>query len=118
MQQNKVTFLNLPKSEYIEKEVEKKIEMLKTIFEPIMKCDVTLSYRRFHNKLGHYQAEILIAIPNQASIICRISNNRTVRGIYIAVRDAFTTAEHLLKKRIQHLRHFKHDGITDVDSTL
>ncbi len=101
-----ITFLDFAKSEYVEKAVLKRIKKLQIFFHPIVSCKVIVSSPHRHSISNRaYHIEILTFIPGEDAIVARSGlKGKPQQGIYVAIRDAFDTAEHLLKKRAENFR--------------
>lgn len=116
MSHHQITFLDFKKSEFVEKAILKRIHKLETFFQSIISCKVTVSCPHRHSKSHRvYQLEILITIPNEEPIVVRSSSERAARGLYVAIRDSFDTAERLLQKHVQHLRKFENLTLSDLE---
>lgn len=94
-----IKFHNIPASEAVEAEINKRAEKLQQICDRIIRCDVTVETNGKHKHQGHlYEVRIDLTIPGTEIALNRIHPNEDV---YVAVRDAFDAATRKLQEHIK-----------------
>ena len=95
-----VSFRNMEPSPAIETQTRKKAEKLEQYFHHLTSCRVVIEApHRHHHKGKIYHVRIEMGVPRKPELV--VSNereeNHAHEDVYVALRDAFKTAERLLR---------------------
>jgi len=118
--QNKpqITFQNIDRSEFIEKDILKKTEQLTRLHPEVMACHVVVDapHKGMH-KGQIYEVHLNLKIPgNDIAVTREPGVNHAHEDIYVAIRDSFNAARRILKSRAgkNHDRVSKGPSIKDI----
>ncbi len=95
-----VSFRNMEPSKAIEDRVREKAAKLEQYFHHLTSCRVVIEApHRHHHKGKIYHVKIEMGVPRKSELV--VSNereqNHAHEDIYVAIRDAFATAERQLR---------------------
>ena len=109
--ETEVVFHNLDPSEFLERIIREKAAKLTRFFADIIHCRVTIEAPHHHQHQGRlYRAGITLKVPGQHIVVSKSSsNNPQHEDAYVAIRDAFESAKHQLRRYHQKIkRSLKH----------
>lgn len=113
-----LSFTNSPPSEPLRQRIEARVSRLERYFQGIIACRVfvEISNKSQYN-VQDYSVRILLTVPGQELAISAHPrpNGRTHRDAYVAVRDAFDTAERRLKDYSARLREMRKSPTPDEE---
>lgn len=101
-----ITFRDFPESDAVWLAVQKRVEKLETFFNNIVKCDVVISMPHRHRHAHRiYHIKIHLSMAGKDVFIDRDpEENEAHTDIYVAIRDAFNSAERILQDRARKMR--------------
>jgi ribosomal subunit interface protein len=101
-----ITFRNLEPSAAIEGNIQKHIAKLDTFYDRIMDCRVMVEVPHRHHRKGHlYHLRIDLTVPGGELVVNRDPPEHQVNeDIYVAIRDAFNSAERELRHYAERQR--------------
>ncbi|GIL17706.1 MAG: hypothetical protein BroJett040_14570 [Oligoflexia bacterium] len=101
-----ITFIDFPESDAIWLAVQERIEKLTHYNDHIIKCEVTISCpHRHHHADRYYHVNVHIYLPRNEIVISRNpEKDEAQKDIYVAIRNAFDSAERVLKEKIRMRR--------------
>jgi len=113
-----ITFQNIDRSEFIEKDILKKTDLLTRHHPEILGCHIVVSapHKGMH-KGQIYEVHINIKVPgNDISVTREPGINHAHEDVYVAIRDSFSKAKRLLSNRAgkAHDRKSKGPSIKDM----
>lgn len=98
-----VTFRNVPASEVVEANIRSHIDKLEQFYNRLMGCRVVVEVPHKHHHLGNlYHVRIDLTVPGGELVVKRDPpEHHAHEDIYVAIRDAFRSAERELKDYAQ-----------------
>src|SRR5690554_288454 len=123
-----LSFTNLPPSEPLRQRVEQRVTRLERYFQGIIACRVFIEItNQSQHNIQDYSVNIVLTVPGQELAISANPrpNERGHRDAYVAIRDAFDTAERRLKDYSGRLREMRKspapddepEAIDEIDAT-
>lgn len=114
-----ITFLDFPRSEFIEKSILNRLDKLDTFFSPIIRCKVIISSPHHQSHASRqYFVEILISIPgNDVIVVNSARRTKAPHSVYDSISDAFSKAERVLKRRSEQLHKNKNKNDVALNNT-
>jgi len=105
-----ISFLDFPRSEFVEKAIETKLIKMESFFTPIVRCKVIVSCPHHHSHSHRqYYVEILVSIPgNDIVVVNAASKSKADQSVYDAISESFRKAERALKRKSEQLHKDKH----------
>lgn len=106
MKNPQIIFRNMPYSDFVYKNIEKKAKNLQHFFPNIMTCKVSAEAPHHHHHRGNlYRVRIDIRVPDRELVTNRGKTRRhDHENIYVAIRDAFERAKRLLQNHASRRR--------------
>lgn len=100
-----ITFRNLPPSEAVESSIRDHITKLNRYYDHITSCRVVVEGSTRHHQGNLYHIAIDLRVPGKELVVKRDpGHNQAHEDIYVAIRDAFDTAERELKEFVERQR--------------
>ena len=102
----KITFHNLPPSQFIEGRIREKAEKLTRFADRIIGCHVTVELPHKHHQKGVvYRVTVDLTFPKGEVVANRSPDlDHSHEDVYVAIRDAFDAAMRQLESRFQKQR--------------
>lgn len=103
-----ISFRHMDPSPNVETAIRKRAERLDRFFPRIMGCRVVVEAPHRHHRKGKlYEVRIDLTVPGEEIAVTRSGpRNHAHEDVYVAIRDAFNTADRLLE---DHARKFRGD---------
>lgn len=93
--QPKITILDVPQSQALEKDILKRVEKLEQFYPNLTSCDVVIRQEQKHQSQGRlYRPRISLNVPGDKINV----NHSANENVYVALRDAFNACQRQLKE--------------------
>jgi ribosomal subunit interface protein len=101
-----ITFRNLDPSDFIEARVRERVDRLEKFHGRITSCHVSIEApHRHHHKGVLYHVRLDLRVPGKDIVVSRDPGDDNAHGdVYVAIRDAFETAERQLAEHTRVMR--------------
>lgn len=100
-----ITYRGLEPSEFIDQNVEKRVERLEHFYPNITSCHVTIELPHQHHQRGNrYRVQVDVAVPGASVVSTQGAEDPAHEDAYVAIRDAFNAATRQLEDRIRRIR--------------
>lgn len=101
MQPVRITIRDIPNSDAIEAQIQKKAEKLSRLYDRIKSCHVVVDVPQKHKHQGKlFGVRIDLAVPGKELVVNRVLNE----DLYVAIRDAFDAAHRQLEAYVDRQR--------------
>ena len=102
----KITFKDIPQSDFVEKKIREKVEKLEQFAGDITSCRVTVEApHQHHNKGNLYNVKVDVTLPGEEIVATRNpAEHHAHEDIYVAIRDAFNAARRQLENYVRKRR--------------
>jgi ribosomal subunit interface protein len=102
----RITFHDMPPSEFIENRIREKADKLARFSERIIDCHVTVEMpHRHHHKGVVYRVNVDLRLPKGEIVANRSPDaDHSHEDVYVAIRDAFDAATRQLESLVQKQR--------------
>ncbi len=85
-------------SESIDARVRARVEKLEAVFSDITSCRVVIESPHQHQQKGNvFRVGVDVTVPHGEIVVRNSGDNHAYEDLYVAIRDAFDTAERRLK---------------------
>lgn len=94
-----ITFQDIPPSDAVEAKIREAAAKLEKFYPDIMSCRAVVSAPQKRQRTGkHYHVRLDVSVPGKELVVNREPGDRDAHvDIYVAIRDAFTAMERMLR---------------------
>jgi ribosomal subunit interface protein len=102
----KIDFQNMEPSEFVEKRVRERIDKLERFFDRLIGTHVSVEAPHHHHHKGNeYKVRVVLHVPGGEIVVSRYPGDMHAhQDVYVAIRDAFDSAERQLEAHAQKVR--------------
>ncbi len=96
-----IAFHDVPRSEALEQHIRDKLETLEHLYPRLTRCNVTIEKPHRHKHQGNtFNVRIDLHVPGDEIVVNRDAHE----DAYVALREAFDVAKHLIMQRAEKVR--------------
>ena len=102
----KITFKDIPQSDFVENKIREKVAKLERFAQDITSCRVTVEApHQHHNKGNLYTIKVDVTLPGEEILATRSPDQHQAHeDIYVAIRDAFNAVQRQLENYVHQRR--------------
>ena len=102
----KITFKNIPQSDFVEARIREKVDKLEQFSEHITSCRVLVEAPHQHHHKGNlYNIKVDVTLPGEEILATRHPDEHHAHeDIYVAIRDAFNAIRRQLEDYVRRRR--------------
>lgn len=102
----KITFKNIPQSDFVEARIREKVDKLEQFSELITSCRVLVETPHKHHRKGNlYNIKVDVTLPGEEIVATRHPDEHQAHeDIYVAIRDAFDATRRQLEDYVRRRR--------------
>lgn len=104
----------MDRSPAVEDSIHKKIDELEQRFSHIMSCRVSVNFTSHRGNLGKlFEIHIVLTLPGKDISVSKASgHDHAHEDVYVAIRDAFSSALRMLDNRVEQMHDHRATNIT------